>query len=44
MRTLAMWLVDNVPIGKLAPFVFGFAIKRKGVKIKHTTKEDKDNV
>ena len=26
MRKFAMWLVNNVPLGKLAPYVFGFAI------------------
>lgn len=28
-----MWLVWNVPLGKLAPYVFGFAIGRMPKKI-----------
>lgn len=33
MRKFAMWLVDNVYLGKLAPYVFGFAIGRMPKKI-----------
>ena len=32
MRKLAMWIVNNIPCGRLAPYLFGFAIKRKGYK------------
>ena len=28
MRKFAMWLVNNIPLGRLAPYVFGFAIGR----------------
>lgn len=30
-----MWLVWNVPLGKLAPWVFGLAIGAKPEKVKH---------
>ena len=30
-----MWLVWNVPLGKLAPWVFGLAIGEKPEKVKH---------
>ena len=30
-----MWLVWNVPLGKLAPWVFGLAIGAKPEKAKH---------
>jgi hypothetical protein len=33
LREIAMWLVLNVPLGKLAPHVFGFAIGAKPVRI-----------
>lgn len=33
MRRFAMWLVDNVPLGKLAPYIFGFAIGRMPKKM-----------
>jgi len=26
MRKLAMWIIDNMPCGPLAPHIFGFAI------------------
>lgn len=29
MRRLAMWLVWNVPMGRLAPWVLGFAMGRR---------------
>lgn len=28
MRNFCMWLFDNVPLGPLAPWVFGLAIGR----------------
>lgn len=28
MRRLLFWLVDNVPLGRAAPWVFGLAIGR----------------
>ena len=28
MRRFAMWIIDNVYIGRAAPWVFGFAIGR----------------
>lgn len=33
IRSLAMWLFDNVYLGRLAPWVFGFAINRMPHKI-----------
>jgi hypothetical protein len=33
MKRFAMWLVNNVPLGKLAPYVFGFAIGRMPKRI-----------
>ena len=26
MRKLAMWLIDNIPLGRFAPYIFKFAI------------------
>jgi len=26
MRKLAMWIVNNIPCGKIAPFLLGYAI------------------
>lgn len=34
MRKLAMWIIDNIPIGFLAPHVFAFAIGCKKYKSK----------
>lgn len=34
MKKFAMWLVDNVPLGRLTPYIFGFAIGRMPKKIK----------
>ncbi len=31
-RRLAMWIVLNVPCGKLAPVLLGFAIKSKSIR------------
>lgn len=28
IRLFAAWLVDNVPLGRLVPYVFGLAIGR----------------
>ena len=28
MRKFALWLVNNVPLGRLAPYIFGFSIGR----------------
>lgn len=33
MRRIALWLVFNVPLGRLAPHVFGFAVGAKPVRI-----------
>lgn len=27
MRKFAMWIVDNIPCGRLAPILFAYAIK-----------------
>lgn len=32
LQRIAMWAVWNVPLGRFAPAVFGFAIGRKGEK------------
>ena len=29
-RRIAMWMVHNVPLGRFAPTVLGFAIGRRG--------------
>lgn len=34
MRKILLWLVFNVPLGPLAPYVFGLAIRCKGKRIK----------
>ena len=34
MRKFAMWIVWNVPIGRLAPWLFGFAMGSKPHKVK----------
>lgn len=31
-RKIAMWLIFNIPMGKIAPIVFGFAIGAKHIK------------
>jgi len=31
-RKIAMWVVWNIPVGKYAPTLFGFAIGSKGRK------------
>lgn len=28
-----MWLVWNVPLGRAAPYIFGFAISAKAIKL-----------
>lgn len=32
--TIAFWLVFNVPLGRLAPYVFNFAMGSTGKRIK----------
>ena len=34
LRQVAMWLVWNVPLGRFAPLVMGFAMGSKPVRIK----------
>jgi len=34
MRRLAMWMVWNVPMGRLAPWVLGFALNSYPVRAK----------
>ena len=34
MTKVLMWLVLNVPLGRLAPWVFGLAIGRRPRKVK----------
>ena len=36
MRTLLLWLACNIPLGSLAPWVFGLAIGRRP----HKAEED----
>lgn len=33
MRRLLMWLVWNVPLGRLAPWVFGLAVGARPVRV-----------
>ena len=33
MRKFAMWLFNNIPLGKLAPYVFGFIVGRVPKKV-----------
>lgn len=32
MRKAAIWILTNIPVGKLAPYLFAFAIKAKRFK------------
>lgn len=34
LRRFAMWLVWNIPLGRFAPHVLGFAVGSKGVRVK----------
>lgn len=34
MRRILFWLVDNVPLGRLAPWVFGLALGRVPLRVK----------
>lgn len=34
MRKIAWWIVWNIPVGFLAPYLFGYAINSKPVKIR----------
>lgn len=34
MRKVLFWIVDNIPLGKLAPYVFGLALGSKPQKVK----------
>ena len=34
MNRFLFWLIDNIPLGRLAPYVFGLAIGRKPQKVK----------
>lgn len=34
MRKILFWIVNNIPLGKLAPYVFGLALGRKPQKVK----------
>lgn len=36
MNKFLMWIFDNIPLGRLAPYVFGLAIGRKPHRIKTT--------
>ena len=39
MNRFLLWVIDNIPLGFLAPYVFGMAIGRKPIIIKKKTKE-----
>jgi len=39
MRSFLFWIIHNIPLGKLAPWVFGLAIGRKPHRIKETKNE-----
>lgn len=32
MRKILFWIVNDIPLGKLAPYVFGLALGRKPQK------------
>lgn len=36
LRELAMWVVWNVPCGRLAPHLFGFAMGSKPIKVEES--------
>ena len=40
MSRFLLWLVDNVPLGKLAPYVFGLAIGRLPKKNKRSVQNE----
>lgn len=37
MNRFLLWLVFNIPLGKLAPYVFGLAVGRKPEKKRSDT-------
>lgn len=39
MRKMLFWIVDNIPLGCLAPYVFGLAIGREPQKVKGEERE-----
>ena len=39
LRTLAIWLVWNVPLGPLAPHVLGFGLNSKPVRVQPGLKQ-----
>ncbi len=43
MRKFLMWIVWNIPLGKLAPLVFGLAIGSKPERINNENKVDNSN-
>lgn len=34
MDWVLFWIIDNIPLGRLAPYVFGLAIGRKPKRIR----------
>lgn len=47
MRNVLLWLVQNVPLGKLAPYILGLAVgsnpRRKKTKCFYCLKEGNNN-
>ena len=43
MRKFLMWIVWNIPLGKLAPFVFELAIGSKPERINNENKINNSN-
>lgn len=43
MRKFLMWIVWNIPLGKLAPWVFGLAIGSKPERINNENKANNFN-
>ena len=43
MRKFLMWIVWNIPLGKLAPWVFGLAIDSKPERINNENKANNFN-
>lgn len=38
-QRVALWLIDAVPLGSWAPYVFGQAMGTKGVKVESETED-----
>lgn len=40
MNRFLFWLIDNIPLGRLAPYVFGLAVGKKPQKVKRGESND----